>query len=88
MMNETMAEDKANSRRQGLRVSELAEKAGVSKQTVEYYVLLGLLHPERNPETGRRRFCLDDVRRIRLIRKLNRSGYPLREIREIWLRKK
>ena len=69
-----------------LRIGEAAEAAGVTKQTVEYYILLGLLEPIR-PESGRQRFFdAALVKRIKLIRQLNASGYALRDIRETYLR--
>ena len=70
-----------------MKISAVARLAGVSKQTVEYYVMLGLIHPYRDDQTRRRTFDDSHVRRIRLIRQLNASGYTLREIREIWLKK-
>ncbi len=69
-----------------MRISQAANAAGVSKQTVEYYVMVGLVSPIRTP--GKRDRLFDDalVKRIRLIRKLNESGYTLRSIRETYLR--
>jgi len=71
-----------------LRLSDAAKAAGVSRQTVEYYVMLGLIDPIHRP--GRRRRYFDEklVRRIRLIRRLNKSGYTLRDIRETYLRRR
>ncbi|MFW6153827.1 MAG: MerR family transcriptional regulator [Planctomycetota bacterium] len=83
-----MSGSASTSRPDRLRISTVAERAGVSKQTVEYYILLGLITPARDPKTRRRIFTEDHVRRVALIRQLNQSGYPLREIREIWLRDK
>lgn len=69
-----------------LRLSDAARIAGVSKQTIEYYCLLGLITPIR-PNGGRRRFFDEKlIRRIQLIRRLNQSGYTLRDIRETYLR--
>jgi DNA-binding transcriptional MerR regulator len=68
-----------------LGISQAAQEAGVSKQTIEYYIMLGLLAPGRGP-TGRRAFTAADVRRVKLIHKLNRSGYTLAEIRETFLK--
>ena len=67
-----------------IRISEAAKAAGVSRQTVEYYIMLGLIVPIR-PDGGGRFFDAALVRRIRLIRKLNRTGYTLRAIRETYL---
>jgi DNA-binding transcriptional MerR regulator len=72
-----------------LRIGEAARRAGVSTQTVEYYVMLGLVTPINQPPGSRRRFFDDRlVRRIRLIRELNETGYTLREIRQTWLRRR
>ncbi|NQU75453.1 MAG: MerR family transcriptional regulator [Planctomycetes bacterium] len=83
-----MPAEKSKSQPRVLKISEVADRAKVSKQTVEYYVMLGLIQPQRNTQTGRRGFDDSHVKLIRLIRQLNRSGYTLREIRDIWLKKK
>ena len=69
-----------------MRISAAAQSAGVSKQTVEYYIMLGLISPVR--PTGKKGRYFDEalVKRIRLIRRLNESGYTLRGIRETYLR--
>jgi len=69
-----------------VRISEAAEAAGVSRQTVEYYIMLGLLEPVRKSGSTGRWFDKKLIRRIRLIHQLNQSGYTLRAIRETYLR--
>ena len=69
-----------------LRISQAARAAGVSKQTVEYYLMLGLIRPIRRVGKCGRYFDKKLVQRIRLIRKLNETGYTLRSIRETYLR--
>lgn len=72
----------------GLRISKAARQAGVSKQTIEYYILVGLIKPIR-PKDGRARFFDDKlVRRIKLIKELNSTGYTLLDIRELYLKDK
>ena len=68
-----------------VRISAAAKSADVSKHTIEYYVMLGLVDPLR--VDGRKGRFLDDelIKRIRLIRELNKSGYTLRDIRETYL---
>lgn len=83
-----MPAKKAKSRANRLKISTVASRAGVSKQTVEYYIMLGLLKPRRDPKTRRRIFTEEHIKRIALIRELNQSGYTLREIREIWMKNK
>ena len=68
-----------------LRISAAAKAAGVQPQTIEYYILIGLIKPLRQPGKTGRYFSRPIVRRIRLIHDLNQSGYTLRAIREIYL---
>jgi len=71
-----------------MRIAQAAQAARVSKQTIEYYILLGLIKPLRLPQKRGRFFDADLVKRIRLIRQLNESGYTLRAIRETYLRRR
>jgi DNA-binding transcriptional MerR regulator len=70
-----------------MRISQAADAAGVSVQTVEYYIMLGLVEPLRLPGRSGRFFDAHHVKRIRLIRDLNASGYTLQAIRETYLRR-
>ncbi len=71
-----------------MRISPAAEAAGVSKQTIEYYIMLGLIDPIR-PGDSRGRFFDDAlVKRIKLIRRMNESGYTLRDIRQTYLERR
>jgi DNA-binding transcriptional MerR regulator len=60
-------------------ISELAEKSGLSKRTIHYYVKLGLLpNPgTRGPST---RYQKEYIDRIRLIKILKANHHPLEEI--------
>ena len=71
-----------------VRISAAAAAAGVGKQTVEYYIMLGLIEPIRL--AGRRSRYFDDalVQRIRLIHRLNETGYALRDIRQTYLERR
>jgi DNA-binding transcriptional MerR regulator len=68
-----------------MQIGQTAQKAGVSKQSLQYYLMVGLLEPTRITPSGRRMFDAAAVERIRLIQKLNKSGYPLRAIRELFM---
>jgi len=59
--------------------------AGVSRQQLQYYLMVGLLEPVKVTKTGRRLFDPKNIVRIKLVKRLNDDGYPLREIREIFL---
>lgn len=66
-------------------IGKAAKKAGISRQSLQYYLMIGLLEPTEITPTGRRLFDEKIIVRIRLIKKLNDSGYPLRAIRELFL---
>ncbi len=68
-------------------VGQAAKKAGVSRQSLQYYLMVGLLEPTEVTATGRRLFDDAAVDTVRLIRKLNKSGYPLRAIRDLFMQK-
>jgi len=62
-----------------------AKKAGISRQSLQYYIMVGLVEPTKVSQSGRRLFDEEAIERIKLIKKLNESGYPLRAIRELFL---
>ena len=66
-------------------IGEAAKKAGISRQSLQYYLMVGLLEPTEVTPTGRRLFDEKSIERIKLIKKLNKSGYPLRAIRELFM---
>ncbi len=66
-------------------IGPAAKKAGISRQSLQYYLMVGLLKPSEITETGRRMFDQKTIERIKLIKKLNDSGYPLRAIRELFM---
>ncbi len=68
-----------------LPIGHAAKKAGISRQSLQYYVMVGLLEPTETTSTGRRLFDDKAVERVKLIKRLNDSGYPLRDIRELFL---
>jgi DNA-binding transcriptional MerR regulator len=66
-------------------IGEAAKMAGISRQSVQYYIMMGLLKPTEITPTGRRMFDNKAIERIRLVKKLNETGYPLRAIRVLFL---
>ena len=66
-----------------LRIGELAERVGVNPKTIRYYEDIGLIpQPARRP-SGYRTYGPDDVDRISFIRRAQRLGLSLDEIREV-----
>ncbi len=68
-----------------LPIGTAAKKAGISRQSLQYYLMVGLLEPTEVTPTGRRMVDEKGIERIKLIKKLNDSGYPLRAIRELFM---
>ena len=66
------------------KISELAQKAGVTKRTIHYYISKGLLMP---PEGSGVNSSYNDshLQRIIDIKKLQSKYYPLNKIREYFL---
>lgn len=63
------------------KVSELADKAGVTKRTIHYYISKGLLLPPNG--SGVNSLYNDEhLKRIFLIKKLQSEYMPLNKIRE------
>ena len=68
-----------------MSIGVAAKKAGISRQSLQYYLMVGLLEPTEVTPTGRRLFDEESIERIKLIKKLNKSGYPLRAIRKLFM---
>ena len=67
----------------GYRIGELAATVGVTERTIRYYEELGLLDSVKRLEGGTRVYTDDDVRRLKLIRKLKLLGLSLQEMHEL-----
>jgi MerR family mercuric resistance operon transcriptional regulator len=65
-----------------LTIKRFAEAGGVGVETVRFYQRRGLLAVPENGH-GVRRYGDEDVRRLRFIRKAQRAGFTLEEIREL-----
>ena len=63
-----------------LRIGELADHAGVTTRTVDFYTGLGLLTPAARTTSGYRLYPADAVEAIATIRNLEQHGLGLDEI--------
>ncbi|KXG09035.1 HTH-type transcriptional regulator HmrR [Anoxybacillus sp. P3H1B] len=63
------------------KIGELAELAGVSKRTIDYYTQLGLLEPLRS-ESNYRYYPEESLEYLRLIHVLKKQNLTLEEIKE------
>ncbi len=64
-----------------LRIGELAEKAQVTKRTIDYYTNLGLLKAERS-SSNYRYYDISSIDRIAFIEKCKKEGMSLEEIKK------
>jgi DNA-binding transcriptional MerR regulator len=62
---------------QPFSIGELAHRLGVSVATIRKWAAVGVLAPDRRPETGHRTYDADDIRDAELAHFLRRGGYPL-----------
>jgi DNA-binding transcriptional MerR regulator len=69
------------------KLSELARLTDTTRQTIQYYLMLELIKENQRTVGGQRLFDKSHVQKVKLIRKLNQSGYSLRDIRELFLKK-
>jgi DNA-binding transcriptional MerR regulator len=67
-----------------MSVGQAAEKAGISRQSLQYYLMMGVIRATETSPTGRRLFDEDSIITIRLVKEMNDSGYPLRALRELF----
>src|SRR5579859_5789450 len=65
------------------RVSDFAEKAGVTVRTLHHYDRLGLLKPSGRTEAGYRLYGEGDFARLQQIVTLKFIGLPLRQIKDL-----
>jgi DNA-binding transcriptional MerR regulator len=67
----------------GLKIGELAERCGVSRDALRFYERVGLLRPPRRTPSGHRLYDQDAVRRMEIIRRSQQIGLTLDDIREL-----
>jgi DNA-binding transcriptional MerR regulator len=67
-----------------LKTRDVLEKTGISRQVLQQYIVMGLITEKEKTKGGHRRFGRDTIRKIQLIQQLNKSGYTLRDIREVF----
>lgn len=67
----------------GIRIGELAQRAGLTERTIRYYEELGLLDSVKRLEGGQRVYTDDDLRRLRFVQRLKALGLSLQEMLEL-----
>lgn len=64
-----------------MTVTQLSRHGGFPPHVVRYYTRIGLLDPARDPNNGYKLYRHTDIDRLQFIRKAQRLGYTLDEIR-------
>lgn len=65
------------------KIGELAHLAEMSPRTIRYYQEIGLLHPGKRIEGGKRVFTENDLKRLKFIKRLKHLGLALSEMHEL-----
>ncbi|MFK5947370.1 MAG: MerR family transcriptional regulator [Methylococcales bacterium] len=65
-------------------MNELAKRVELSKDTIRYYIKIGLLTPKYNPDNGYKLFNDKDIQRLHFICKAKYLGFTLKEIKQIF----
>jgi len=71
--------------REGLFIGRLAKELGLNPRTIRYYESIGLLPEPERTHSGYRRYPAEVVDKLRFIKKAQKLGFTLREIKEILL---
>lgn len=66
----------------GVRIGELAQRAGATTPTVRYYESIGLL-PRPTRSNGQRRYSAADVQRVTFIRRCREFGFTIDDVRTL-----
>jgi MerR family mercuric resistance operon transcriptional regulator len=64
-------------------IGELAERAGVNRETLRYYERRGLLKPAHRTESGYRVYDTESAARLSFIKRAQGFGFSLEEIRAL-----
>lgn len=67
----------------GLRTGQVAEAAGVGRETIRYYERRGLLGEAARTLGGHRLYPAEAVTRLRMIKAAQRLGFTLEEIADL-----
>jgi len=69
-----------------MKVAQLANKLGVSADTVRFYTRIGLLNPSKSPNNGYKTFNHKDMVRMQFILSARNLGFSVEDIKVIFLR--
>lgn len=70
----------------GVKTKDILDATGITHQILYRYITLGLIEEAETTEAGQRLFAPKTIAAIRLIQRLNQTGYTLRDIKEIFFK--
>jgi DNA-binding transcriptional MerR regulator len=73
----------AETNEQFISIGEIAQKLEMSQRTIRYYEEIGLLNSIKRIEGGRRIYTDEDLRRLKLVKRLKIMGMTLSEMQEL-----
>jgi len=82
-MRHPLMEQKMEEQEAYLAIGQIAKKLEMSQRTIRYYEEIGLLNSVRRIEGGKRVYTGDDLRRLKLIKRLKILGLTLTEMQEL-----
>ncbi len=65
-----------------MKISEVSERSGISKDTLRYYERVGLILPVNRTKNGIREYSDLDVRRVEFIKCMRSVGLPIAVLSE------
>jgi len=68
---------------QGLKIGDLADRSGFSRDTLRFYERVGLLSPPRRTAAGHRVYDDEALERLRFIRRSQELGLTLDDVRAL-----
>ena len=66
-----------------LKIGELAQRAGISRDTLRFYEKHGLITPSNRTDSGYRLYSKSDVLRVSFILSAKEVGFTLNEIHQL-----
>ena len=68
------------------KTGDVAEHAGVTRHVIHLYLTLGLIEPVDQTPSGHNLFDASVFRRLDLIKRLQKKGYTLRDIKQVFFK--
>lgn len=66
-----------------LMIGDLAAATGTKVNTIRFYEETGLMHRAERTASGRRTYDVEDLKRLRFIRRARKLGFETKEIRSL-----